>query len=120
MSEDGAMDRVTETEADLPALLDRVERGEEIEITRGGRPVAKLVAFDPVRPKPEDVVAHFRALRENLAAAEFALPASADSVSSLEPAACPSPGRSSRRCETKDVHDVRRRQFRGAGVVHPR
>jgi len=29
----------------LSALLDRAERGEEIVITRRGRPVAKLVAF---------------------------------------------------------------------------
>ena len=32
-----------EAKTHLPALLDRVERGEEICITRNGRPVARLV-----------------------------------------------------------------------------
>jgi prevent-host-death family protein len=32
-----------EAEADLPALLDEVERGGEITILRGGRPVARLM-----------------------------------------------------------------------------
>lgn len=31
----------------LSALVDRVERGEEITITRRGKPVAKLVPADP-------------------------------------------------------------------------
>jgi antitoxin (DNA-binding transcriptional repressor) of toxin-antitoxin stability system len=35
-----------EVDARLPGLLDRVERGEEVAFTRGGRTVAKLV---PVR-----------------------------------------------------------------------
>lgn len=37
----------TETKAKLLALLDEVEAGEEIEITRHGRPVARLVAARP-------------------------------------------------------------------------
>ncbi len=39
------MDGVTLREAseDLPALIERVERGEEVVITRDGRPVARLV-----------------------------------------------------------------------------
>lgn len=36
----------TEARAGLPDLLDRVERGEEITITRHGRPVAVLVRPD--------------------------------------------------------------------------
>ena len=36
---------VTETEAQLPALLDRVSRGEEVIISRAGKPVAVLVPY---------------------------------------------------------------------------
>jgi antitoxin (DNA-binding transcriptional repressor) of toxin-antitoxin stability system len=36
--------------ARLPELLDRVERGEDIVITRHGRPVARLSANPPARP----------------------------------------------------------------------
>ncbi|RMD88381.1 MAG: type II toxin-antitoxin system prevent-host-death family antitoxin [Alphaproteobacteria bacterium] len=45
------MDRVGSYEAKtrLAALLKRVEAGETIEITRNGRPVAKLVPADPRR-----------------------------------------------------------------------
>ena len=32
----------TEAKAKLPALLDRVEAGEDVEITRHGRPVARM------------------------------------------------------------------------------
>jgi prevent-host-death family protein len=35
---------VFEAKNKLSALLDRVERGEEVTITRNGKPVAKLVA----------------------------------------------------------------------------
>lgn len=62
------MDQVTvaAARAELDALVDRVERGEEIVLTREGRPVAKLSAAD--RPAPEvDPVALFRELRQELA-----------------------------------------------------
>ena len=68
------MDRVSETQADLAALIDRVARGEEIEITRGGLPVARLVAANPspgvgqISAEAHNVVARFRALREEIAA----------------------------------------------------
>jgi prevent-host-death family protein len=41
--------RIAEAEAreSLSALLDNVERGAEVVITRGGRPVARLVAATP-------------------------------------------------------------------------
>jgi prevent-host-death family protein len=42
---------VTEAKAQLSALLESVERGEEIVITRGNRPIAKLV---PLVNKKED------------------------------------------------------------------
>lgn len=43
------MDRVTLTEAsaDLPGLVERVERGEEVVILRDGVPVARLVREAP-------------------------------------------------------------------------
>jgi prevent-host-death family protein len=52
-----------EAKTHFAQLLQRVERGEEITITRRGRPVARLV---PVagRPEPEAVLATFRRLRE--------------------------------------------------------
>jgi len=37
---------VFEAKNKLSALLDRVERGEEVTITRNGKPVAKLVAAE--------------------------------------------------------------------------
>ena len=40
---------VSEARARLPEILDRVERGEEITITRHGRPVAVLLRPDNVR-----------------------------------------------------------------------
>lgn len=45
MREIGALDTT------LNALLDEVERGEEITITRGGRAVARLVALAPRRDR---------------------------------------------------------------------
>jgi len=47
------MDKVTvaEAKAGLSALLDRVEAGDEVVITRRGRSVARLVATEPKRKK---------------------------------------------------------------------
>jgi prevent-host-death family protein len=47
----------------LGSLLDRVERGEEIVITRHGRPVARLVPNDP-RIDREQVQAALDRIRE--------------------------------------------------------
>lgn len=44
-------------------LLDCVERGEEVEITRRGKPVARLVAA-PARRSPEEIEAALERLRE--------------------------------------------------------
>lgn len=71
------MDRTVgafEAKTHLAALLDRVERGEEIVITRRGRAVARLVpAATPSAPLPPGeaagLVERFRALREELRAA---------------------------------------------------
>ncbi len=50
---------VAATKAHLSKLLDRVEKGEEIMVTRRGKPVARL---SPVRPKkkPLPLLAEFR------------------------------------------------------------
>lgn len=53
---------VAEAKAQLSALLDRVERGEEVVITRRGRSVARLSAVER-RLEPIDFVA-IRAVRE--------------------------------------------------------
>ena len=54
----------------LSALLDRVERGEEIVITRKGRPVAKLV---PIKPVPGSEEARLAAERIRARAKEMKL-----------------------------------------------
>lgn len=55
----GAFDAKTH----LSQLLDRVEQGEEIEITRRGRPVARLVPCDP-RTDPDALPRLMRKVRE--------------------------------------------------------
>lgn len=63
-----------EAKTHLAALLDRVERGESLTITRNGRPVARLVPVDAGAPRPmpraeaDALVARFRAMRESLRA----------------------------------------------------
>lgn len=53
---------LAEAKANLSALLDRVESGEDIVITRHGRAVARLSpAARPKRPLPLDELAAFRA-----------------------------------------------------------
>ena len=46
----------------LPRLLDQVERGESVTITKRGREVARLVPVDS-RSTPETVIAALRAAR---------------------------------------------------------
>ena len=54
-----------EAKTHLPQLLDRVARGEEIQITRNGRPVARLVP-EPANDTPEvrSVIAQVREFRK--------------------------------------------------------
>jgi prevent-host-death family protein len=59
MAEVGAFEAKTH----FAQLLQRVERGEEITITRRGRAVARLVPA-AAKPDPEAVLATFRRLRE--------------------------------------------------------
>lgn len=55
---------LAEAKAHLSELLDRVEAGESIDITRRGKPVARLTAVAKPR-KPIDA-AHLRALTASL------------------------------------------------------
>ena len=41
-----------QTQADLPRLLGMVQQGEEVVITRDGRPVAKLTGMPQTNPSP--------------------------------------------------------------------
>ncbi|MGI8984922.1 MAG: type II toxin-antitoxin system Phd/YefM family antitoxin [Acidimicrobiales bacterium] len=45
---------VSEARAGLPAVLDRVEAGEEVTITRHGKPVAVVVRPDRLRTRRAD------------------------------------------------------------------
>ena len=61
MIEVGAYDAKTQ----FSALLDRVERGEEVRITRHGRPVARLVPDREIDKRAIDKeIAELRAIRE--------------------------------------------------------
>jgi len=50
---------ITQARRQLPGLIDRAEAGEEVIITRQGKPVAKLVAA-PKMPKPLPSLSEFR------------------------------------------------------------
>jgi prevent-host-death family protein len=53
-----------EAKTHLAALLDRVEQGEKIMITRRGRPVAQLVpVVDVGKARVDDAIQKLRALR---------------------------------------------------------
>lgn len=43
---------VRELQREIRAILNRVEKGESVEITRRGRPVARLIPATPARPEP--------------------------------------------------------------------
>lgn len=43
------VDTITEAKAQLSSLIERVVRGEEVIISRAGKPVAVLLAYDPKR-----------------------------------------------------------------------
>ena len=59
---------VFEARNNLSALLDRVEQGEEITITRNGKPVARLVAAAPAHDveRAREAGARMRAFRDSL------------------------------------------------------
>jgi len=64
----------SEARAALPELLNRVEDGEEITITRHGRPVAVLIRPDALRVRHADVVLDEAARIHNLLAEAAATP----------------------------------------------
>jgi prevent-host-death family protein len=55
-----------EAKTHLSQLLDQVARGEEITITKHGKPVARLVPAAPTKPAPDvkQVIAEMRAFRK--------------------------------------------------------
>ena len=64
----------SEARAALPELLNRVEDGEEITITRHGRPVAVLIRPDALRVRHAEVVLDEAAQIHNLLAEAAATP----------------------------------------------
>lgn len=60
---------IFEARNSLSALLDRVEQGEEIMITRNGKPVARLVAptDDAVRQRRREAMRKMLELRNSIA-----------------------------------------------------
>jgi prevent-host-death family protein len=61
---------VSEARAILPEVLDRVERGEEVTITRHGRPAAVLLRPDAVRTRrAEQTIRRAREVAELVSAA---------------------------------------------------
>ncbi len=63
------MDEISEFDAqsDLKTLLDQVEQGREVIITRDGRPMARLVAVDEVA-RAREGAAELRQLKAEIAA----------------------------------------------------
>jgi prevent-host-death family protein len=58
---------LAQAKAHLSELLDKVEAGEEIVVTRHGRPVARILAASPPKqPLPLDDLAAFRATMPRL------------------------------------------------------
>jgi prevent-host-death family protein len=55
---------VYEAKTHLPKLLNDVERGESVTITRHGRPVARLVPVSGSRRTPAETVAAIREFRK--------------------------------------------------------
>ena len=56
-----------EAKTKLSELLDRVERGEEVAITRHGKPLARMVRDErAAKPDGEELMRRFHAMRERL------------------------------------------------------
>ena len=56
---------VYEAKTQLPRLLDEVERGESVTITRHGRPVARLVPIGGRRRSVREAIEAIEAFRES-------------------------------------------------------
>lgn len=58
-----------EAKTKLSELLDRVERGEEVAITRHGKPLARIVRDErAARPDGDELMKRFRQMRQRLRA----------------------------------------------------
>jgi prevent-host-death family protein len=56
----------TEAPAQFESLIERVEHGEEITITRGGAPIAKLIPISRESGRPiKDVIAEMREIQKH-------------------------------------------------------
>jgi len=55
-----------EAQTHLTQLLDRVEQGESLEITRNGKPVARIVPVDDSRKEAKEALARIRARRARI------------------------------------------------------
>ena len=71
---------VSQARASLPELLTRVEDGEEVTITRHGRPVAVLVRPDVLRSRATVIIEDASRIHELIAAAGAAGVAADDSL----------------------------------------
>ena len=58
---------LADAKAHLSELVDRVEAGDSIDITRRGKPVARLVPVAPQREPGWNAVEKLRALRQSIA-----------------------------------------------------
>jgi len=65
---------VSQARASLPELLTRVEDGEEVTITRHGRPVAVLVRPDIMRSRANVIIEDAGRIHELIAAASVSEP----------------------------------------------
>lgn len=73
---------VSEARATLPELLDRVEAGEEVTITRHGKPVAVMVKPDRLRHRrAEDAYRRAASLHDELESAGNRSPMSSGGLS---------------------------------------
>jgi prevent-host-death family protein len=57
---------VAETKARLSALLDRAAAGEEIIVTRSGKPIARLAPLAERSPRPFGVARHWPAIPDDV------------------------------------------------------
>ena len=69
MKEVGAYEAKTR----FSSILDAVEKGDRISITRRGRPVALLVPAQEEKPQPASVIAALRALRKSVTLGDIPL-----------------------------------------------
>ena len=57
---------IAEAKAHLSALVEQVARGEQVTLTKRGKPVARIVPAEALAPKPKMDLAALRKLREGM------------------------------------------------------